>query len=81
MDLFIITYLNHLSIRSRLVSQQNSKLIANSEQLFNATDLLHISFGIILSPNPHSKNSTNSQINQKIQMRIKILKFTLSKYY
>ena len=29
----------------------------------NSTDLLPITFGIILSPNPRSKNSTNSQVN------------------
>ena len=50
-------------IRSHLVSQQNNKLISNNEQLFNATDLSSITFGIILSPNPRGKNSTNSQIN------------------
>ena len=29
------TSLKHMSIRSRLVSQQNNKLISNGEQLFN----------------------------------------------
>ena len=57
MDLFSNTTLNHMSIRSPLVSQLNKKL--NS----NATDLSPITFGVILSPNPRGKNSTNSQIN------------------
>ena len=39
LDLFINTSLNHVSIRSRLVSQSNKKLISNNEQVFNATDL------------------------------------------
>ena len=52
-----------MSIRSRIVSQPNHKLISNIEQSINATDLLPITFGIILKPNPHSKNSTNPQIN------------------
>ena len=53
-----------MPIRSCYVSQPKSKLISNSEQLFNAMDLLPIIFGLILLPNPHSKNSANSQINQ-----------------
>ena len=52
-----------MSITSRLVSQPNKKLISNSEQLFHATDLLPITFSVILPPYPSSKNSTNSQIN------------------
>ena len=40
LDLFINTILNHISIRSCLVSQPKNKLISNSEQLFNATDLV-----------------------------------------
>ena len=52
-----------MSIRSHLVSQPKHKLISNREQLFNATDLSHITFGVILSPNIRSKNSTNSQNN------------------
>ena len=52
-----------MSIRSRLVSQPNNNLISNSEQLFNATDLLPIPFRIILSPNPRGETSTNSPIN------------------
>ena len=63
MDLFINTSLNHVSIRSRLVSQPKNNLISNNEQLFNATDLSPITFGIISSPKPRGKNSTNSQIN------------------
>ena len=61
MDLFINTSLNHISIRSRLVS--NNYLILNNEQLFNATDLSPVTFSIVLSPNPRGKNSINSQIN------------------
>ena len=38
-------------------------MISNSEQLFNATDLLLITFGVILPPSPHVINSTKSQIN------------------
>ena len=38
-------------------------MISNSEQLFNATDLSSIIFGVILPPNPRGKNSTHSQIN------------------
>ena len=63
MDLFINTSLNHISIRSRLVSQPNKKLKLNSEQLFNSTDLSPITFGVILPPKLRGKISTNSQIN------------------
>ena len=35
---------------------------SNSEQLLNATDLLPITFVVILPPNPRGKNSINSQI-------------------
>ena len=63
LDLIINTSLNHMSIRSRLVSQSKNKLISNNEQLFNSTDLSPITFGVILSPNPRGKKSTNSQIN------------------
>ena len=80
MDLFINTHLYHISIRSRLVSQPKNELILNSEQLFNTTDLLPITFGIILSPNTRGKISTNSQIYQELRMRVKILKYVLSKY-
>ena len=52
-----------MSIRSRLVSQPNNKLISNSEQSINATDLLPITFGVILPPKLHGKLSTNSQNN------------------
>ena len=48
LDLFINTCLNHISIRSRLISQPNNKLISSSGQLFNATDLLPITFGVIV---------------------------------
>ena len=63
LDLFINTSLNHMSIRSRLVSQPNKKLKLNSEQLFNSTDLSPITFGVILPPKLRGKISTNSQIN------------------
>ena len=52
-----------MSIRSPLVNQDKNKLISNSEQLFNAADLLPITFNIILPSNLCNKNSTNSQIN------------------
>ena len=45
--LFINTSLNHMSIISRLVSHPKNKLISNSEQLFNATDLSPITFGVV----------------------------------
>ena len=66
MDLFINTNVNHISIRSRLVSQPENTIISNSEQLFNATDLSSITFGVILPPNLRGKNSTNSQNNPGI---------------
>ena len=62
LDLFINTSLNHMSLRSCLVSQPNKKLNLNSEQLFNATDLSPITFGAILPPKLRGKTSTNSQI-------------------
>ena len=52
-----------MSIRSRLVRQPKNKLISNNEQLFIAMDLLLLTFGVILPPNPRDKISTNSQIN------------------
>ena len=61
--LFLDTSLNHMSIRSCLVSQSKNELISNSEQLFNTTDLSPINFGVILPPNLWNKNSTNSQNN------------------
>ena len=51
-----------MSIRSRLVSQPNKNLKLNSEQLFNSTDLSHITFGVILPLKLHGKISTNYQI-------------------
>ena len=50
LDLFVDTSLNHTSIRSRLVSQSNNKLISNSEQSLSVTDLSPITFGVILLP-------------------------------
>ena len=52
-----------MSIRSRLVSQSKTKLISNSEQLFNAIILSSITFGVILPLNLRGKISTNSQNN------------------
>ena len=60
LDLFLNSSLNHMSIRSRLVSQPKNKLISNGEQLFNATNLLPITVGVILPPKLHGKISTNS---------------------
>ena len=65
LDLFINTSFNHMSIRSRLVSQSKHKIISNSEQLFNAKDLSIITFKVILPPNPRGKNSKNSQNNSE----------------
>ena len=80
-DLFINISLNHMSIRSCLVSQPNSKLIWNDEQLFNAIDLSPITFSVILPPNLCSKNSKNFKINPGTLDENKILKFVLSKYF
>ena len=63
MDLFIYTSLTHISIRFRLVSQPNKELKLYSAQLFNATDISFITFGIILPPKLRGKISTNSQMN------------------
>ena len=49
-----------MSIRSCLVSQPNKKVFLNSEQLFNSTDLLPITFGVILPPKLSYKISTNT---------------------
>ena len=51
-----------MSIRTCLIKQTRNKLISNSEQLFNVTDLSPIIFGVILPPKLCGKNSTNSQI-------------------
>ena len=67
MDLFINTSLKHMSIRSCLVSQPRNKLYSNSEQLFNVTDLLPLTFGVNLPSNPHGKNAINSQIKPNIK--------------
>ena len=63
MDLFINTSLNHISIRSRLISQAKNKLISNSEQLYNATYLSPINFSVILPVTQRGINLTNSQNN------------------
>ena len=82
MDHFVNTSLNHMSIRSRLVSQpNNNKSTSNSEQLLNATDLSAITFGVILPPNLRGKISINSQNNPRTTNEEKILKYVISKYY
>ena len=63
LDPFINTNLNYISIISHLVSQPKNKYISKSEQIFNATDLSPITFGMILYPNPRGKISTISQIS------------------
>ena len=63
MDYFINTYLKYISIKFCFVSQPKIKYISNNEQLFNATELSPIAFGIILSLSPRGKESTNSQFN------------------
>ena len=47
LDLFVNTSLNHISIRSCLVSQPRDKLFSNNEQFFNATDLPPMTYGVI----------------------------------
>ena len=54
LDLLIHTSLNHMSIRSHLISESKNKLISSIEHLFNATYLSPITFGIIFSPNQRS---------------------------
>ena len=76
------TSLNHMSIRSCLVSQPKNILISNSEQLFNATGLSPITFGVILPLNSRGKISANSQINlgtsdEKINSKVHTLKILL----
>ena len=65
LDFFINTSLGHMSIRSRLVSQPENKLILNSEQSINATDLSPITFGVILPPKLRGKISINSRISPR----------------
>ena len=61
-----------MSTRSCLVNQPDDNLILTNEQLFKATELLTITFSIILKPNLRRKNLMNSQIHPKIRrMRIK----------
>ena len=50
-------------IRSYLIRPPKNNLISNSKQLFNAMDLLPITFGKSLPMNPLGKNSINSQHN------------------
>ena len=81
LDLFINTSLNRISIRSRLVNQPKNKLISYSEQLFDATNLLPITLGVILPLNPRGKTPQNIKFIWDLWIRIKILKYILSKYY
>ena len=53
-----------MSIRSLLESHPNNILISNSEQLFNATGLSPITFGVIFPLKLSGKISTNSQISK-----------------
>ena len=61
MNHFINTSLNHMVFRSRLVSRPKIKSISSCEYLFNATDLLPITLGVILPSTLRGKNSINSQ--------------------
>ena len=81
LDLFINSSLNHMSIRSRVVSQPNNKLNSNSKQLFKAIDLSPITFVVILPPKLRGKiskyfliNPANLDENENSKVRtIKIL--------
>ena len=80
LDLFVNTSLNHVSIRSRLISQPNNKLFSNCEQSINATDLSPITFGVILPPKLHGKMSTISQIcpgesNENQNSKVRTIKY------
>ena len=74
LDHFINTRLNHMSIRSYLVSQSKNKSISNSKQIFDAMHLLPIVFGVILHTNPRGKIQINSQINPATLDENKIVK-------
>ena len=50
LDLFVNASLNHMSIRSNLLSQPNNKLFSNIVQLSNATDLSPITFDLNSPP-------------------------------
>ena len=63
-----------MSIGSHHVSWLKTKLITNNEQLLNVTDLLPITYGIIVSP-------SLSQINPGTLDEKKNLKDILSKFY
>ena len=52
-----------MTIRSCLVSQPDKKVISNSEQSINSTDLSPITFCVILSPKLRGKISSNFQMN------------------
>ena len=78
-DLFINTSVNHMSIRSHLVSQPKNKLISNNKRFFNATDLMPMAKFYLQI---HAvKIQEILKIVWKLQMTIKILKYKLSKYY
>ena len=76
---------NHMSIRSRLVSHPNEKLILNSGQLFNATVLSPKTFGVILPLHPRGKYSIKSQINpgttnENNNSKVRTIKIKLDTY-
>ena len=52
-----------MTIRCRLKSQPNNKLISNNEQSISAIDLSPITFGAILCPKLRGKIAINSQIS------------------
>ena len=70
-----------MSIISCLVSKPKNKSISSSEQLFNATDLSPVTFGVIFPPNLRGKNSIILKLILELQIRIKILKHIQSKHY
>ena len=81
LDLFINTSLNHISIRSCLISLPKHKLISNSEQLFNTIDLSPINISVVLPPNSRGKNSQPLKLIRTLRMKIVIRKYLLPKYY
>ena len=72
-----------MSIRLCLLSQPNNKLISNSEQSMNATDLLPITFIVILPPNTHGKKSikfpiSRGDLEQNINTKVHTFKILLN---
>ena len=77
-DLFINTSLNHMSIRSCLVSQSNNnKSISNNIKLYNAMDLLPITFGIMLFPKICGEKLSKFQIKVGNLESSKVLTFKI----